>query len=174
MSEEIFKSETDKLRKYLEPYCIGDGVDVGAGGSKIKDSAISIDLPENERYANVGDHPIQLQGNGRYLHWFRNNVLDYCYSSHFIEDVQDTIGIMKEFTRILKLGGYLVLNLPHEMKYREVCDRTGQPYNQHHTIKDMSAEYIKECAKQIPELEFVYETGILYEYCFGIVFKKIK
>jgi hypothetical protein len=90
-----------------------------------------------------------------------------------LEDFPNTIEIMIEWTRVLKVGGYLVLNLPHEIKYREVCKNTGQPYNQHHTILEMSAEYIKKCAEQIPNLKFVYNTEVLYDYSFGIVFEKV-
>lgn len=167
-----FKSECAKLRPYLERYCNGCGLEVGSGGDAIVSHAITMDLPDDKRYANICTMPINLKGDCRDLYWFRNDVLDWLSNSHTLEDFPNTVEVMKEWTRVIKPNGYLVLNLPHEMKYREVCDRTGQPYNVHHTIKDMSAEYIKECAKQIPELEFVYETGILYEYCFGIVFKK--
>ncbi len=168
-----FKSECAKLRIYLEKYCQGCGVELGSAGDKIVPWAISVELKEPYSVAGEG-YPVQLKGDARFLHWFRNGVLDFVSSSHLLEDFPNTVTIMKEWSRVLKTGGYLVLNLPHEMKYREHCDRTGQPYNKHHTIIDMSAEYIKDCAKQIPELKFVYNTPVLYEYVFGIVFEKLE
>jgi predicted SAM-dependent methyltransferase len=166
-----FKSECAKLRPYLEKYCQGCGLDLGSGGDKITPSAISVDLVDP--YADVGSYPVQLKGDARYLIWFKSNTLDYVHSSHLLEDFPNTIEIMIEWSRVLKQGGYLVLNLPHEIKYREHCKKTGQPYNQHHTILEMSADYIKKCAEQIPNLKFIYNTKVLYDYSFGIVFEKV-
>jgi predicted SAM-dependent methyltransferase len=168
----VFESECAKLREYLAPYCKGCGMEVGSGGDALVPHAITMDMPDDKRYANVGKLPIQLKGDCRDLYWFRNGVLDFLSNSHTLEDFPNTIEVMKEWTRVLKIGGYLVLNLPHEMKYREHCEKTGQIWNAQHSIEEMSPEYIKECANAIPGLTFIYETPILYDYVFGIVFQK--
>jgi len=168
---EVFKSECAKLRKYLAPYCQGCGIELGSGGDRIVPNAITVDL--NDPYADVGENPIQLKGDARDLYWFKDNALDFVHSAHLLEDFPNTIEIMQEWSRVLKVGGYLALNLPHEKMYRECCKNSGQTYNSNHSIEEMSSEYIIECAKSIPELELVYETEILYSYSFGIVFKKI-
>jgi predicted SAM-dependent methyltransferase len=164
-------SETNGARPYLEKYCVGDGLDLGCGHSKIKPSAIAMDQPQG--YTKVGEDPIQLHGDATNLHWFRDGVLDYIYSSHLLEDFTTTVPILKEWTRVIKKGGVLVLYLPHELIYRAHCKATGQGYNLAHKLEQFSLEYMRECTSQIPELKEIYSTGIVNTYSFCLVLQKV-
>lgn len=171
-----FKSEADKMKSYIIPYCKGNGIDVACGGSKIISSAIGIDLPQDKQYANVGDDSVQLRGDGRNLYWFKNSVLDYVASSHMLEDYpeEETLSILEEWTRVLKVGGYLVLSLPHEPKFYHHCVVEGkQLYNYNHKCKKMSPEYIEQKSKELGNLEKVLISDVEHVYCFVAVFKKV-
>lgn len=130
-------SETAKHREFFTPWCIGDGIDLGYGGDPITPTAITMDQPTGERYSNVGKHPQNLSGDARDLRWFRGGMLDYVFSSHLIEDFEDTSAVLVEWIRVLKRGGYLCLLFPDEQKYKKHCAATRQPYNMHHAHADM-------------------------------------
>src|SRR6516225_5766892 len=105
-----YPSETSKCRGRLALFCTGYGVDLGFGGDPITETAIRVDLPQP--YTHVGAYGIQLGGTATSLFWFNDGVLDYVYSSHLLEDFEDTQGLLKEWLRVLKIGGRLVLFCP--------------------------------------------------------------
>ena len=156
----------------LQPYCSGYGCDVGFGGDPINELAIRIDLPQP--YAVTGDLAPQLGGDCRDLKWFRDGVLDFVYSSHVLEDFQDTEteSILREWTRVLKVGGRIVLLLPDQIRYLQHCAKTGETTNPHHAIPHFSLSYIRETAKRISELKFLAGEDINNDYSFYIVLEK--
>jgi glycosyltransferase involved in cell wall biosynthesis/predicted SAM-dependent methyltransferase len=164
-------SETSNCRDRLIKYCQGYGLDIGYGGDPITPSAITVDLPIP--YTNVGNHPLNLGGDARSLYWFNSNVLDYVFSSHLLEDFEDTEGVLREWIRVLKVGGYLILFCPDEQIYREHCRKTGQDYNLAHKISNFGLAYIKEILlDKFPNMEIVHENPLVDVYSFELVAKK--
>ena len=173
------QSETSKLRHLLSPYCEGDGIDVGCGQDKIKLSAIAMDLTIKEFAdygTNAGGDPIQLHGDCRNLTWFKDSVLDYLYNSHTLEDFENTKDVIKEWIRVIKNGGKLILNLPHDRVFFAHCQQSGQPYNFYHKCYQMSIEWMRQVTAEINQevgyelMKEIYYTGILHIYCFGVVY----
>jgi predicted SAM-dependent methyltransferase len=169
-----YQSETSQFRDQLAPYCTGYGLDIGFGGDPITPQAVRMDLPQP--YANTGDLGVQLGGDCRDLRWFRDEVLDFVYSSHVLEDFPEdqTANVMREWARVLKPGGQLVLLLPDQPRYSAHCTRTGQPRNEHHSIDHFSLEYVTSVALRLGTLERVAALPELGVYSFGVVFKKVK
>jgi ubiquinone/menaquinone biosynthesis C-methylase UbiE len=164
-------SETPKCRERLTKYCLGYGVDIGYGGDTIVPSAISVDLPVP--YTHVGDHPLNLGGDAKFLYWFESNVLDYVFSSHLLEDFEDTENVLKEWIRVIKPGGYLVIFCPDEQIYREHCRKTGQSYNNAHKIQNFSLSYVKSILiNKIGNIDVIHENPLIDEYSFEIVIRK--
>ena len=172
MKTKKYKSETSKSRENLIKFCIGDGADLGFGGDKIKPEAIGIDL--EIPYAITGTDKVQLHGDARNLKWFKNEVLDYVYSGHLLEDFENKIHVMLEWSRVLKVGGNLVLLLPDEQAYRKHCEKTSQIYNEHHKDPVFDKDEIKAIVETIGNLEVIHESEIINDYNFEIVFRKIK
>jgi predicted SAM-dependent methyltransferase len=129
-------SETSGVRAQLAEYCRGCGLDIGAGGDPIVRTAICLDL--ERPYTKVGSMPQHLAGHCRDLRWFRDGVLDYVYSSHLIEDFTyaDQVAIVREWRRVLRPGGLLVLVAPDQPAYLAHCKATGQAPNRAHKIAD--------------------------------------
>jgi len=165
-------SETSKCRERLKKYIRGYGVDIGYGGDPIVDWAITIDLPTP--YTKVGNHPLNLGGDARNLYWFRDEVLDFVYSSHLLEDFENTKEVLKEWLRVLKVGGHLILYCPVEQVYREHCKKTGQPYNYAHKIEHFDMEYVKNVLDEIGVTEIVHSNPLVDDYSFELVAKKVK
>lgn len=169
-----YQSETAKHREVLLPFCEGYGVDIGFGGDPIAAHAIRMDFPQP--YANTGSAPVQLGGDCRHLRWFNDGALDYVYSSHVLEDFSEseTGPVMSEWTRVLKVGGQLILLLPDQQRYLRHCERTGHPRNDHHSIEQFSLDYLRGVARRLGDLEEVAAFPELGDYSFGVVFRRIQ
>lgn len=166
-----YRSETSKCRARLIRFCAGNGLDLGFGGDPISSSAVRVDLPNP--YAATGDAPVQLGGDCRYLRWFQDGVLDYVYSSHLLEDFEDTKAVLAEWLRVLKPGGYLILFCPDEQIYRAHCRDTGQRYNENHKHAEFSLAKIKDLLAGLGQREFIHEAPLVDQYSWELVVKKI-
>ena len=166
-------TETALCRDRLAKYCQGNGLDLGAGGDPIVNSAIIVEL--STPYASVGDHPANLAGNARYLYWFTDECLDYVYSSHMLEDFppEQTLDVVLEWLRVLRIGGYLVLYLPDEQVYRAHCRKTGQDYNTAHSNPDFSLKWFEEFVlPALPNVVLRHSAAHVEAYSFELVLKK--
>lgn len=129
-------SETARHRHRVSQYCKGNGIDVGAAGDAITPRALSIDLA-----TPYGAHwgQSQWEGDGTNLHWFRDGVLDYVYSSHLLEDFADWLPVLKEWARVIRPGGYLVILIPDKARWQAALNR-GQPPNLAHKHEGQAGE----------------------------------
>lgn len=151
-----YKSETSKVRHLVSFYCIGKGCDVGFGGDKImKENCDGIDF--EKPYAYTGQDKVDIA-----CDLFKekipvaDNTYDYVYSSHLIEDFPDTNAVLKDFIRILKSGGNLILVFPDQPKYALHCEQTGQPVNLLHVHADMGLHFMKSCISQLENIKVDY------------------
>jgi predicted SAM-dependent methyltransferase len=167
-----WRSETSRYRDLLAPFCIGSGVDIGFGGDPITPTALCMDLPSP--YTCVGKFPVQLAGDCRNLHWFADGALDYVYSSHVLEDFpeHDTISILQEWVRVLRIGGRLILLLPDQQRYLAYCRCKGLGANTHHSIDHFSLQYLDLVTHQLGNLNRVTVFESLPPYSFAIVYEK--
>jgi SAM-dependent methyltransferase len=109
--------EISKCRERLKHFCIGSGLDLGHGGGPIVPNTIIVDLPAP--YTHIGHGSLHLKGDGINLYWFRDNIFDYVYSSYLLEGFEDTYKVLKEWLRVIRPGGYLILYCHDEPTYRE-------------------------------------------------------
>jgi predicted SAM-dependent methyltransferase len=164
------QSETSKCRNRLERYCSGYGVDLGFGGDPITKSAIRVDMPRP--YTHVGEYPVQLGGDAARLEWFSDNSLDFVYSSHLLEDFDDTKAALKEWLRVLKPGGNLIIFCPDEQIFRKHCADSGQPYNTNHKHGHFSLSFVKGLLSELGQCDIILETFPVDIYSFDLVVRK--
>jgi SAM-dependent methyltransferase len=167
-----YQSETSKCRQRLAPFCIGYGVDLGTGGDPITEAAIRMDMPTP--YARTGPHPVQLGGDATQLHWFRDNVLDYVYSSHLLEDFEDTKSVLVEWLRVLKPGGRLIIFCPDQKAYEVYCASRGEGTNPHHVHADFSLRKVQDILRQIGRTRELYSRELVDHYSWELVAEKIQ
>jgi len=163
-------SETSKCRERLAGFCSGNGLDLGFGGDPIVPHAICLDLPGP--YAAYSEHPQHLKGDATDLRWFRDANLDFVYSSHLLEDFEDTGDVLDEWLRVLRIGGLLVLFLPDEQAYRAYCQREGLSPNRHHMHEDFGLPTVKRIleTRSVRVVHERYPVGI---YSFELVVEKV-
>lgn len=152
-------SETAKHREKFIPYCQGNGLDVGYGGDPIVPWAITFDLPA--RYSNVGDAPQNIKGDARDLYMFKDNSLDFLYSSHCLEDFENTHSVLLEWLRVIKIGGFLCLLFPNERIYRKKTNCR----NLEHKHENFGMDYV------IKILDNINAVKMLTKECRLIVMK---
>ncbi|MEO0272295.1 MAG: glycosyltransferase family 9 protein [candidate division WOR-3 bacterium] len=85
--------------RIAKKYCKGKGIDVGAGKWPLP-GAIAVDLELGPGSANSVEE-------------FENESLDYVFSSHCLEHIEDWIETLSLWIKKLKVGGVLFLYLPH-------------------------------------------------------------
>lgn len=137
-------SETSKHRKLVGGYCVGNGLDLGSAGDPIVPTAIQVELPNPYCPSFEQKYPPQIKGDATKLVWFADNSMDYVFSSHLIEDFdanQQRV-ILREWGRVVKPGGHLVILAPERHRWHEAL-RKGQPPNLAHKNEPEIGEFTR-------------------------------
>lgn len=166
-------SETSLCRHRLARFCRGSGLDLGCGGDLVVPHAIGVD--QSKPYNLVGDQPIHLRGDARVLEWFTDGCLDFVFSSHLLEDfpAEQTEAVLREWARVLRSCGHLVLYGPDEVIYRQHCKETGQNYNASHSVGSFGAAYVASVIRRIACLELTHRRDHCEVYSFELVARKV-
>lgn len=174
--EKYPNSETSKCRSRLAKYCEGDGLDLGYAGDSIVETAITVDLPTGTYGRPFGNHPQNLHGGATVLYWFNDNVLDYVYASHLIEDFppEGIKDILKEWFRVLRPGGRLIIYGPVEQEYRKYCVTHGTNPNACHKNDNFDLEFLLNLVEEAlkGEYEVIHSLELDDSYCFDLVLEK--
>jgi len=103
-------AETTKARErrigegFFEKYCRGKGLDIGYGGDLLAKNCMGWDI----------EH-----GNAQLLRGLKDSKFDFVYSSHALEHMLNPGTALKNWWRVLKPGGYLILYIPHRDLYEK-------------------------------------------------------
>lgn len=180
-----FGPETQKAHErrvkdgFYKKYCQGQGLDIGfagaTGGTKPITNAIGIDK----------DYPgydgIQLP--------FDKESKDFVYSSHCLEHINDYQSAIKEWHRVTKINGFIIITVPHQYLYEKravLPSRFNEDHKRFYTGGRLLTEieksldpnsyrviYLRDCAAEYdynvpPD---VHSSG---EYQLEVVLQKIK
>jgi ADP-heptose:LPS heptosyltransferase len=105
-----------------------------------------------------------------HLQLFGSASMDFVFSSHLLEHVDDYKAALKEWWRVIKPGGHLVLYLPH----RDLYPRIGQPGSNPDHKHDFAPADIVEAMKAIGCWDLVRneDRAANTEYSFFQVYRK--
>ena len=107
------ETETTKARPrretegFFDNYCQGRGLDIGYGGDLVCENAKGWDIEDGDA--------MNLEG-------LADNSFDFVYSSHTLEHMVDPAIALKNWWRVLKPGGTLILYIPHRDLYEKKKD----------------------------------------------------
>ncbi|HVI52674.1 MAG TPA: methyltransferase domain-containing protein [Candidatus Sulfotelmatobacter sp.] len=102
---ETYKAKARRTRDgFFDAYCQGQGLDIGWGGDL---------LAANCRGWDIED------GDSETLEGLDDASFDFVYSSHNLEHVNDAEKALKNWWRVIKPGGNLILFLPHRDLYEK-------------------------------------------------------
>jgi ADP-heptose:LPS heptosyltransferase/predicted SAM-dependent methyltransferase len=164
-----YKAESKKIVWEVVPYLSGRGVDLGAGDFKILPHAMSVDNMNHEQFGFSIKPDVRVE-NAEDLSVFGSQSMDFVYSSHLLEHLEHPAEALKEWWRILKPGGYLVLYLPHEDLYPKVGEDGANP---DHKL-NLNPDLVQSWMEQLPTWDLVQnETRNQNdEYSFLQVYRK--
>ena len=101
-----YPSTTDKLwneeNRYTLGYCFGLGLDVGAGNRTLNPNMITID-----NWSDDVDYKMEADNLS-----FKDKTFDFVYASHVLEHLKDTLKAIREWLRVVKIGGYVIMIIP--------------------------------------------------------------
>lgn len=155
------RTETSKCRNRMLRHCQGKGLDLGHGGDKICKDAIGVD--------HFKQSPQDIVSDVRDLPSIPDKSVDYVYSSHCLEDLEDTEGALREWLRPLKTGGHLILYLPHKDYYPNVGTPEANPGHKY----DFREKDIIDLLDKIGLTEVIHTAVYPKEYSFELVAKKV-
>lgn len=158
-------SETAKVRPYLIEHCVGYGCDIGFGGDKIKrENCVGIDL--EQPYTYVGTDKVDLACDiGREEIPVADNFFDYVYSSHLIEDFEDTAAILKKMARVVRPGGKIILAFPDQRAYEQHCRYHNAVPNKHHRVPRMGLRHMLDAYKSAGiKMRVLYQSDRMIDY----------
>jgi SAM-dependent methyltransferase len=131
-------------------YTRGVGIEVGCGLNKIHTAAIGVNIVLTD--ADYGyPYGAQIKADGTRLPWFSDSSLDYVFSSHCLEHFYEPEKALTEWTRVLKIGGHLVLILPHKKYYPNIGHPNANKDHKH----DFLPEDIKKMIEKIGKYELI-------------------
>lgn len=106
---------------WFDTYLVGSGIDIGCGPDKLQSPYASY-LDDADRLLkfecrgwDVGD------GDAQKMAGIADESFDFVYSSHCLEHMVDPSEALRNWWRILKPGGFLVVVVPDEDLYEQGC-----------------------------------------------------
>jgi GT2 family glycosyltransferase/ADP-heptose:LPS heptosyltransferase len=144
--------ETSKIRERVLSYITQEtqGIDIGCGRDPLTDRCAALD---DDSWPEV-----TMRGDARKIP-VADGTYEWVYSSHCIEDLDDTEAVLKEWVRILKKGGKLIVATPHPEFF------TG--FNRDHVWNGFTpqelGEFIKSsgCEVEVKEMWADYSTVVV-------------
>jgi len=128
--------ESAKIKWELVPYTRGFGVDLGCGPYKPFPHFIGVDSRIDTKLFGIPMDPDMTVETCERLPMFADGCMDFVFSSHLLEHIKDHKGALKEWWRLLKVGGHLVLYLPHKNLYPNIGQEGANPDHKHDFLPD--------------------------------------
>lgn len=136
--------EADKIKYLVVPYTRGKGLDIGCGPNKAFPHFIGVDNYADTRLFGIGMKPDIYVEDATNLDIFQNESMNFVFSSHTLEHIEDHQKALKEWWRVIKPEGYLVLYLPHKDLYPNIGTEGANPDHKHDFLPDDIIQVMRE------------------------------
>lgn len=138
-------NESAKIRWELVPYTRGLGLDLGCGPEKAFPHFIGVDNRKDVQLFGIQMNPDLTVPDCSKLPLFASSSMDFVFSSHLLEHIEDFEAALKEWWRIIKSGGHLCLYVPHRDLYPNIGVDGANPDHKH----DFSQEQLVSAMEDI-------------------------
>ncbi|HYF21677.1 MAG TPA: methyltransferase domain-containing protein [Ramlibacter sp.] len=99
--------------RFATRYFVGDGIDIGAGPDPLGQYREMFPLMRSCRPWDLAD------GDAQVLEGVPDASLDFVHSSHCLEHMRDCDAALRNWLRVLRPGGHLVVLVPDEDLYEQ-------------------------------------------------------
>jgi ADP-heptose:LPS heptosyltransferase/predicted SAM-dependent methyltransferase len=162
--------ESAKVRFDLVPYMSGRVLDLGCGVRKVYPTAIGIDNRVDAKLFGIQVKPDIAVDTCERMPFLADECADTVFSSHLLEHIVDYAAALKEWWRLVKPGGYLILYLPDEDEYPKVGEPGANPDHKWNVNYDRVVDAMREVGPwDLVEFE---KRNKDFEYSLLFIFKK--
>lgn len=161
-------NEAAKIRWDLVEYTNGRGLDLGCGQFKAFPHFTGVDNGHHWGMKGVDVHVETCEN----LDLFANQSMDFVFSSHLLEHITNYKAALKEWLRVIKTDGYLILYVPDEDEYPKVGEKGANPDHKWNVNYDKVIEAMKEVGGW--DLVDYQKRNQDREYSLFFVFKKLQ
>lgn len=134
-------------------------LDLGCGTNKTLSHAIGVDVrPVSDIQGSIDD-----------LRRFEDESVDCIISRHSFEHLLDPAKAIREWSRVLKREGKIIMVLPDHAN----IDTLDHYYGKGEHFHAYTQETLKSFVELIPELVVVKSETVIFNWSFGIVIKKL-
>jgi SAM-dependent methyltransferase len=98
---------------------------------------------------------------------FENDSQDAVFSSHCLEHIADYKGALREWYRVLRVGGFMVIAVPHQFLYEKrnvLPSRWNQDHKRFYTPASLLAEVESALAPNTYRLRHLIDNDLGYTY----------
>ena len=163
-------NEVGKIRWETVPYTQGTGYDLGCGPEKLWPQCIGIDSGLDEHLFGIKVNCDLRVADASDVNFLASSHADWIFSSHLLEHIVDYKKALREWWRVLKDGGRLILYLPHKSFYPNIGQHGANPDHKHDFIPEDIISAMKEIGGW--DLLECQERNQDNEYSFFIVLRK--
>lgn len=128
--------EASKVKYEIVEYTRGLGLDIGCGPYKAFPHFIGVDNKIDTQLFGIEMEPDNVVDDASYLPQVATEKLDFVFSSHLLEHIVDYEAALEEWWRIIKVGGHLVLYLPHKDLYPNIGQPGSNPDHKHDFVPE--------------------------------------
>jgi hypothetical protein len=161
-------NETAKTRWRAVPFTAGRGLDLGCGKERLFDTEFCVGLDNGHDTQRFGT-PIQANMNldAKDLSQLASGGWDYVYSSFLLQyfPYKDVPGVLREWLRLCKITGSLVLYLPFADAYPKCAEDGASAEPGSHPDQKWNVTYAKLVAA-LEKVAFNWDI-CAYEECTG-------
>lgn len=143
--------------RFSNYWLVGNGLDVGGGPD-------SIGLYKGF-FPRMGAVTVYewAQGDAQYLANVHDNVFDFVYSGHCLEHMVDPVIAIKNWMRVLKPGGHMVITIPDEDLYEQGVWPSTFNSDHKHTFTMFKRKSWSPVSVNVLELLQVFEGEVSVE-----------
>ena len=167
-----YVAESKKIVWEVAPYLRGQGLDVGAGDFRVLPHVTTVDNGDHAQFGFSVKPDVKVESADN-MPVFGSQSMDFVYSSHLLEHIQDTRRALREWWRLVKMGGYLVLYLPHASYYPRIGQPGANPTHLHDFLPSDIITHMEGVSGASWDLLECQERNKDDEYSMLLVFKKI-
>lgn len=167
-------NESAKIRWEIVQYTRGKGLDIGCGPGKQYPHWIGVDNRKDAQLFRIPINPDVVVDTAEKLDLFASGSMDFCFSSHLLEhlEYERIAGTLREWMRVIRPRGYLVLYLPDEDEYPKVGTNGANPDHQWNVNYDRVLDAMRASGTSWDLIDF-QKRNAADEYSLYFVFQKI-
>jgi ADP-heptose:LPS heptosyltransferase/predicted SAM-dependent methyltransferase len=164
-------NEGAKVKWEIVEWTRGKGLEMGSGIQKLYPHFIGVDNKKDEQLFGHPIAPDLKVDTAERIDFIASGSMDFVFSSHMLEHIEPerVTGCLKEWMRLIRPKGYLVLYLPDEDEYPKVGKEGANPDHKWDVNYERVVQYMRASTWDLVEFQKRNEGR---EYSLLFVFQK--